>query len=319
MMARRLARTGDEPLSMLTIAHLSDVHLGPLPRTRLWTLSPKQMAGYANWHRGRKHRHLAQVLELIVADIAATGADHVAVTGDLCNIGLKAEIAEGLKWLERLGPPDRVTVVPGNHDAYVRLPDSDGVARWAAYMSGASEHGVVRKGEPVPFPFVRRLGPVALVGLSSAVPTPMFRATGRLGSLQREGAAKVLRDLGREGLVRVVLIHHPPLPGHAHRARRLIDAGAFEEVLREAGAELVLHGHNHRASLAHAETVTGRLPVVGVASASVGQHRHDDRGSYNLYRIEPRKGGRPRITLTGRAVTEDLSRVETIDERVILE
>jgi 3',5'-cyclic AMP phosphodiesterase CpdA len=304
---------------MLTIAHLSDVHLGPLPPARLWTLSPKQITGYANWHRGRKHRHLAAVLDLILADIEAAGADHVAVTGDLCNIGLKAEIAEGLKWLERLGPPDRVTVVPGNHDAYVRLPDDDGVARWAAYMSGACEHGVVRKGEPVPFPFVRRFGPVALVGLSSAVPTPMFRATGRLGSPQREGAAKVLRALGLEGLVRVVLIHHPPLPGHAHRARRLIDAGAFSEVLRDAGAELVLHGHNHRSELAFTQTAAGRLPIVGVPSASVGRHPRDDRGSYNLYRIEPRDGGRPRITMTGRAVTEDLSRVETIDEQVILE
>lgn len=304
---------------MLTIAHLSDVHLGPLPHARLWSLSPKQLTGYANWHRGRKHRHLAAVLELIVGDIADAKADHIAVTGDLCNIGLKAEISEGLKWLERLGSPEHVTVVPGNHDAYVRLPDTHGVALWAAYMSGATPHGVVRRGEPVPFPFVRRLGPLAIVGLSSAVPTPMFRATGRLGSAQREGARQVLGELGREGLVRVVLIHHPPLPGLADRPRRLIDARAFSEVLRDTGAELVLHGHNHRAELAYAETVAGRLPVVGVASASIGRHPRDDRGRYNLYRIEPRPGARPRITMTGRAVTEDLARVETVDERVILE
>ncbi len=90
-------------------------------------------------------------------------------------------------------------------------------------------------------------------------------------------------------------------------------------MLARSGAELVLHGHNHRSMLSYAETVAGRLPVVGVASASIGRHPHDDRGRYNLYRIEPRTGARPRITMIGRAVTEDLARVETIDERVLLD
>ena len=35
-----------------------------------------------------------------------------------------------------------------------------------------------------PFPFVRRRGPLALIGVSSAVPTPPLMATGRLGRAQ---------------------------------------------------------------------------------------------------------------------------------------
>jgi 3',5'-cyclic AMP phosphodiesterase CpdA len=301
---------------MLTIAHMSDVHLGPMPRPRLRDLTPKRLTGLANWHRGRKHRHLPHVLDALLADLWAHVPDHIVVTGDLCNIGLPQEIAAALAWLERLGPPDRVTVVPGNHDAYVRLRGDPGVARWSAYMSGESQHGVLRRGDPVPFPFVRRLGCVALIGLSSAVPSPMFRATGRLGSAQRDAVERLLRALGADGLVRVVLIHHPPLPGQAVSACRLVDAEPFAAILKEAGAELVLHGHNHRAMLAYAESVSGAIPVVGVPSASLAQHRDDHVARYNLYRIDTRRG-HPRITILGRAISKDLSEVTTVEERVL--
>jgi 3',5'-cyclic AMP phosphodiesterase CpdA len=303
-------------LSILTIAHLSDAHLGSMPRPRLRDMTPKRVIGLANWHLGRKHRYLPDVLDKLVDDVRRHQPDHIVVTGDLCNIGMPQEIAEALAWLETLGPPDRVSVVPGNHDAYVRLRGDPGVARWAAYMSGEAGSGVMRPGEPVPFPFVRRLGGAALIGLSSAVPTPMLRATGRLGSAQRDAVKQVLHSLGAEGLVRIVLIHHPPLPGQALPARRLIDAEAFAEVLETAGAELVLHGHNHRAMLAFAAGRAGPIPIVGVPAASLAQHRHDDAARYNLFRIDTRHR-HPRITIIGRAISKDLSEITTVEERVL--
>ncbi|MEZ5924453.1 MAG: metallophosphoesterase [Hyphomicrobiaceae bacterium] len=303
---------------MLTIAHFSDVHLGPMPRPRIRDLTPKRLTGLANWHRRRKLRHLPDVLRQLIDDARRHSPDHIVVTGDLCNIGMPAEMAAALGWLERLGPPEHVTVVPGNHDAYVRLRGDPGVARWTAYMSGDQTEAVKRRGEPVPFPFVRRLGRVALVGLSSAVPTPVFRATGRLGTDQREAAARVLRRLDGEGLLRIVLIHHPPLPGQASPARRLIDAEAFAAVLKEAGAELVLHGHNHKAMLAYAEGPAGSIPVVGVPSASLAEHHHDDLARYNLYRIVQR-GEKHTITLEGRAITPGLASVETVEQRALVE
>lgn len=301
---------------MLTIAHLSDVHLGPMPRPRLRDLTPKRLTGLANWHRGRKHRHLPMVLETLIEDIRRHEPDHIVVTGDLCNLGLPQEIAMAEDWLARLGPPSQVTVVPGNHDAYVRLRHDPGLARWAAYMSGEAVRGANRRpGEIAPFPFVRRIGPIALVGLSSAVPTPMFRATGRLGRFQIEHAASLLKSLYAEGLARIVLIHHPPLPGQAGKSCCLVDAAALAEVLSEAGAELVLHGHNHCAMLAHADGPTGNVPVVGVPSAShAGRHRHHEPARYNLYRIDVRNE-RARIAMVGRAITDDLTCVQTVEER----
>ena len=71
-----------------TLAHLSDVHLQPMPPIGLGHWRPKRVLGYANWHRNRKDVHLRQVVDQLVADMAEQKADHIAVTGDLVNIGL---------------------------------------------------------------------------------------------------------------------------------------------------------------------------------------------------------------------------------------
>src|SRR5450755_527345 len=94
----------------ITIAHLSDVHLGPIDgfTPRYWNL--KRALGYANWLRNRRHAFLRPALDGIVADLAAHAPDHIAVTGDLTNIGLPQEHINALGWLESLGPPERVSV-----------------------------------------------------------------------------------------------------------------------------------------------------------------------------------------------------------------
>lgn len=268
---------------MLTLAHLSDVHLAPMPRPRIVDLSLKRAFGYANWHRKRKRIHLAATLERMIADMQAQRPDHITVTGDLVNIGLPGEFATATRWLHDLGPPAHVTVVPGNHDAYVRMRQDPGYLRWADYMAGNDPHLVPPEGTL--FPFVKRLDEIVLIGVSSAVPTPPLAATGRLGADQRARLAEVLRALRAETCFRVLLIHHPPLPGQASRFRGLTDAAELSDILRQEGAELVLHGHNHRPMLHWAHGPHGRIPVVGVPSSSVGRAVHDPLARYNLFRI----------------------------------
>jgi 3',5'-cyclic AMP phosphodiesterase CpdA len=126
---------------------------------------------------------------------------------------------------------------------------------------------------------------VALIGLSTSLPTPPLAATGRLFGDQLARLGGLLAGLRREQAFRVVLIHHPPVHG-ANRFRRLSDAAALREVLREHGAELVLHGHHHKASLHWLPGPQLRIPVVGVPSASGAPGRHEDPSGYNLYKIE---------------------------------
>jgi len=274
-------------LSALTfrLAHLSDPHVGPLGRVRLHQLIGKRATGYANWRRGRSRSHDMTVLETLVADLKQQGAAHVACTGDLCNIGLPSEWETARTFLEALGSPETVSFVPGNHDAYVRGSLEGLLAACGGYTGDDS-------GSSGRFPYLRRRGPVALIGLSSAIPTKPFVATGRLGPPQLAAAESLLRALATEPgkPFRVVMIHHPPQPGGASSGRELKDAAAFTAMIARAGADLILHGHNHTTTSARVPGPDGRgIPVVGAPSASARPDGHGGlaarRASYILYDI----------------------------------
>ncbi|HVV60715.1 MAG TPA: metallophosphoesterase [Pseudolabrys sp.] len=267
---------------LFTLAHISDPHLAPLPAPRVGELLNKRITGYLNWLRGRSRVHRREVLDAIVADMKAAHADHIAVTGDLANISLPAEFSRGRAWLETLGEPTDVTVIPGNHDTYVRAAAHDPERYWAEYMRGDGERAVT-------FPFVRRRGPVALVGTTTAVPTPPFMATGRLDGQQLARLPPMLDALKKENLFRVVLIHHPPVSPR-ERSKRLLDAPEFLKVIAAHGAELILHGHDHVPMLNWLQTPNGRAPAVGVPSASAAPGTTKSDAAWNLYRIDGTPG-----------------------------
>jgi 3',5'-cyclic AMP phosphodiesterase CpdA len=278
---------------MFTLAQLSDVHLAPLPAPRLHELMTKRAFGYLNWQR-RRFQHQREVLDRLVADMLAQEPDHVAVTGDLVNIALPAEFIQARRWLEGLGGPDAITVIPGNHDAYVPFFRNPGVRQWLPYML-PNEAGERFERSKSGFPFVRLFGEIALICLSSARPTIPGLASGWLGWRQISRLGPILDTLGREGLCRVVLIHHPPLPGMTPWQRALHDAGAMRKVLMQHGAELVLHGHNHRAMYEVLETASGPAPIVGAPSASLSSEDPAKHAGYNLFRIARGGNGNWRI------------------------
>ena len=82
------------------------------------------------------------------------------------------------------------------------------------------------------------------------------------------------------------MIHHPPYRGGARFGRALTDAEHFEAMIRQVGAELVIHGHNHCLSVTHLEGPGRKVPVVGVASASAVRGTADHRAGFNIYEIE---------------------------------
>lgn len=282
------------PPGRFTLAHLSDPHLGPLPPLALRHWNVKRGLGWVNWWRTRRHAHLGEVLGRILADVHAREPDHVAVTGDLINIGLPAEYEAAACWLATVGSPSGVSAVAGNHDVYCRLGGDPGIARWAAYMTGdgdALQPGARLTGHAGladAFPYVRRLGGVAIVGVNSAIETWPVMAIGRVGAEQLERLAVILDGLGRERLVRVVLIHHPPLPGQAEPTHALRDARVLEAVLLRHGAELVLFGHKHRWMLETRATSTGTAVFAGVPSASLGiPHEKDHLAGWQLVHLVP--------------------------------
>jgi len=267
------------------------------------------VTGFLSWTFRRNAIHGGTVLDSLTADLRETAPDHIVVTGDIINISLPDEYTLAQAWLRNLGPPEHVTAIPGNHDAYVPIEWQRSIGLWADYMGGAppGEGGNER---PVhsdeDFPFVRLRGPLALIGVSTACPMPPFSAAGRVGERQLGELEQRLRDLGRMGLFRVVLIHHPPFDGPAQRRKGLHDSAAFRAVIAEVGAELILHGHTHRSGLGKLPTPDGFAPVIGVPSASAKYpHYGRGHGQYHLYRIE-RDGNGWRIDVEVRGVVPTL-------------
>ncbi len=269
---------------MFRFAHLTDPHVGPLPRPALRHLFGKRITGYMNWRRGRAQAHDMDLLAALVKDLVEQAPDHIACTGDVCNLGLASEWASSRIFLDGLGQPELVSFVPGNHDAYVPGALAGLLKAIAPYVAGDGAAGSSR------FPYLRRRGPVAIVGLSSAVPTPPFVASGRLGRAQIRNAEAMLASLASEPLVRVVLIHHPPHVAGAPAGRNLVDARKFERMIGRVGAELVIHGHNHVGSIAQIEGPGGLVPVVGAPSASARGGALTHRAGYHLYTVTGEPG-----------------------------
>src|SRR5262245_1072204 len=303
---------------MFRVAHLTDLHATPA-RGTVPGLFGKRFFGWLSWHLRRRHAHQERVLEALLADLRVEAPDQIVVTGDLTNVAGEEEFPAARAWVERLGPPARVSIVPGNHDAYVPVPAERGVALWRDYVE--SDAGGPTAAPPGEFPTLRVRGRLAVIGVSSAVPTPLFQATGRVGAEQLARLESLLARLGREGFFRLVLIHHPPEPGVVSRRRALRDAPAVRDAISRAGAELVLHGHTHRMRVGELSGPDGPIPVVGARSASDVGHHPEKRAQYHLYEVEPGSpaGGseraRYRIRMRVRGYAPEVGGFAAEDER----
>ena len=257
----------------VTLAHISDPHLPPPPVHWRAALN-KRALSLLSWKKHRQYVHLTQTCAALVKDIGRTGVDTILVSGDLTNFGTPDEFASAARWLEALPAP--ALVIPGNHDCMVRQSASVGLDQWERWSSRQ-------------YPYVRLQNGVAIIGVNSGIPTAPFMAYGRVGRRQRERLEALLEQLGKEGLCRVVMIHHPPKRGLVPWRKSLLDYREVAAVLRRAGAELVLHGHSHDATLTH---IAGTdIPLLGVASASLTDDRPHRQACWNHLTIHPYEEG----------------------------
>ena len=273
---------------MFRLAHVTDPHFRGFAGVSWSDFVGKRVVGAFNLVVNRTRKHKMELLEALREDLRAQAVDHVALTGDLSNISIEAEWQSALAWLKALGAPaEAVTVIPGNHDAYVRdVVESRAFERlFAAYQT----RDVGADAATEPYPFVRVRGDVALVGVTSCVPTGDLGAWGEVGTAQLARLEETLKSPDLAAKVRVLLIHHPPVAIKPGEHRNLRDRAELAEVLKRAGAELVLHGHDHADERATLEGPGGaKIPIVGAGSASyAGDPARCSR--YNVYEIDGRK------------------------------
>ncbi|KPF45563.1 metallophosphoesterase [Rhizobium sp. AAP43] len=274
---------------MFKLAHISDVHLGPLPNLTIRELASKRITGYLNWHRNRRKHLFPHALDMVLEGLRAQSPDHLAITGDLVNLASRLEISLVAEWLKEAGAPLDTSVVPGNHDAYVPGAHDRAMHAWYDYVRGDDDPLIYHEGHKL-FPYIRRRGPVALIGCSTSIATPPFSASGYFSGRQARETANLLKAAGEEGLFRVVMIHHPPIRGAAARHKRMIGIRRFAAAIRTGGCELVLHGHTHLNTLYWLNDREKKVPVIGIASASQGPGAKKPAAGFNLFQIDGEAG-----------------------------
>lgn len=226
----------------MRLVHLTDPHLSSLAGQTFLGLRGKRRSGFLSWQRNRRFVHRPEILEALVQALESCRPDLILVTGDLVHIGLEAEIEQAAEWLHRLGPPQRVMLIPGNHDNYAA--DSLAFLRrhWADYLPAPETRS---DDYTSGYPVVRTAADVRLVGVNSSCVTRIFSAAGALGDAQRKRLEERMDKPADRESFECLLIHHPPLPGMIHRRKALRDAAQLGRILDRRPPDLVLYGHIH--------------------------------------------------------------------------
>lgn len=276
----------------MRVAHFSDLHVLALDGVGTSRFLNKRFTGLVNLRLKREHKHRPGHVRAVAREVARVKPDHVVITGDLTNLALEQEF-DAVKALlaEELGlDGEHVTVVPGNHDLYTRgaMKTQRFTRSLAEYMT--SDLPELAASLPLgQFPVVKLRGPLAIIGLSSAVPRPPLVASGELGRAQIEALARVLAHDEVKRRTPVLAFHHPlhnPASPVKTWVEGLRDADDLDDVLSSVKRGLVLHGHLHRRHQRDFPTRVGNLVSVIATSASLHHEDEHRMAGFNLYETD---------------------------------
>ncbi len=260
-------------MSDMSFAHISDLHLPFEPHLSLGQRLSKRQLSVWSWRR----RHAVQsgdVLAALSQDLRDHTVDQVLITGDITNFSLPGEFQQAADWLGALAPAERISLVPGNHDALVPVSTAEGLGRWEAWTRLSDD-----------WPFVHRVGQVSVIGLNSALPTAPLLARGRLGAAQLSRLDRVLSTEGEAGQLRIVMLHHPAAARAIGWRKALADGNELRTVLRRRGAELVLHGHARGARLDAIPGPREAIPSLCVPSSTALPNPQDQGARWHRLRL----------------------------------
>lgn len=263
----------------MRLAHFSDIHVTQRVSraVRDGEMSGKRMFGALNYYLGGRRRHFSEVdarIATLLEDVDAQSADHVLCTGDVTQMSFAEELDRcAALFGPRLSQPERFTVLPGNHDRYIRIAAEE---RWFERRMGALA--------PSAYPTAKRIADrVTLVLLDVSRPCTMLDSSGLCGDRQLREARAILTDASLADQFVIVGLHYailrengrPDRPSHGIRDWKplleLLDAP-------DTRADLVLHGHIHR----QYQVKSARITHVCAGSAT------DLFGAcgYNLYDLD---------------------------------
>ncbi len=226
---------------MATIAQLTDLHLVERNYAQR-RLESRARLQYLSFGRPLAPEARRNRVSSALREVCARNVDHLLITGDLTEDG-HAEQFEVLAELladSRISP-ERVTLVPGNHDAYI---DEGGFARalrgpLRAYAATSSIASALRFRD------------VTIVPVSTAFQQSPLRSAGAIAAHELASLAAIATDPSRAGYPIVFAQHHPPGAAFMPLVQwldGLTEHSALSHLFRRCPHLHVMHGHTHRCS-----------------------------------------------------------------------
>lgn len=285
-------QVGGHANESLRFVQLSDLHLSSIGIPNPLRLLNKRVLGYLSWLRRRRHTHQRWVLELAIETIRQLNIDHYAITGDLTHIGLKNEFEQAKEWLENLGDPYDITVIPGNHDLYTNEQWSRSFKLWESYLyddneisnNSYSNNGLTRLNEL--YPIIRLRKNVAFIGVNSVFDAPWFRATGRINELELKRLKNILNSKKLDAYCKILLIHHPITLTNTAKRKSLLNHEELISLLKKYPVNLVLHGHGHHSCIESLRCNNDfEIPVIGMSSSSSISQQPNYQAQFLLFEV----------------------------------
>jgi 3',5'-cyclic AMP phosphodiesterase CpdA len=224
----------------LRLVHVSDIHFWQFAFNPLHLLN-KRFLGMGSLLVQRARQFRLERVEQVLDRVLSLQPDHILITGDLTTTALPAEFRVARRALAPwLTDPEKVTVIPGNHDRYT--PGS--------HRARLFERSFGEFAPAVDYPWLRFLdGETVILGLD---PTrASLTARGRLPEHQLGRAKERVADLD-PGFRRLIVACHYPLDAPADHRRdlarkNLINAEELSVWLATLGPHLYCCGHVHTA------------------------------------------------------------------------
>ena len=270
---------------------LSDLHLSSPSIADPTQLLNKRILGYLSWLRKRRLIHQRWIIDQAMNEINQLNVDHHVVTGDILHIGLENEFKQSAKWLAQFDDPKEVTIIPGNHDLYVKEKWSRSFKYWENFLIGDNNQNYNNSDDALEklnhlYPIVRIRNQVAFIGVSSVFEAPWFRATGFINRNQLARLKEILNSSTLRDYCKILLIHHPITLTQTKPRKCLVNQNELTDLLCESPVDLVLHGHEHKTSIEHLITNSStKIPIVGIASTSNTSQKDNYQAEFALYDV----------------------------------
>ncbi|MBT6223463.1 MAG: metallophosphoesterase [Rhodobiaceae bacterium] len=267
-----------------SISHISDLHLPIKKKPKYKELFNKRIIGFINWHLNRKNIHNDNIIKDLINDLKKQGSDHLIVSGDLINLSLEDEYINASKILKKISIPENISVVPGNHDCYIQMDFDKSIIHWKDYIKTDVVLSKYFKMKKNTFPYLKVRNEIALIGLSTAIPTLPFMCYGKIGKDQLIKLEDIFIYLSKKNYFKILILHHPIHKIGPFNYKGLLDNDKLIKLLDDYNIELLLHGHLHKDSITYLKTKNSIIPCFGIPSSS-NVNKKAKQTSYNKYEI----------------------------------